>query len=109
MTSVRSRVVIVLEDGSGVAIDWVTGRSYSSARRRLNEQSGQRKGRKGAAAPIRALPSVIVVTEKVMREADGPVGRAALTAHFGWKGDRPGVRLESRLGEPVRSPKIISL
>ena len=58
--------------------------------------------------PIRALPSVIVVTEKVMREADGPVGRAALTAHFGWKGDRPGVRLESRTGEPVRSPKITS-
>ena len=26
--------LIVLEDGSGVAIDWVTGRSYSSARRR---------------------------------------------------------------------------
>ena len=44
----------------------------------------------------RALPSVIVVTEKVLREADGPVGRAALTAHFGWKGDRPGVRLKSR-------------
>ena len=39
-TSVRSRVGIVLEDGSGVAIDWVTGRSYSSARRRLNVQSG---------------------------------------------------------------------
>ena len=33
--------------------------------------------------PIRALPSMIVDTEKVMREADGPVGRAALTAHFG--------------------------
>ena len=46
--------------------------------------------------PIRALPSVIVVTEKVMREADGPVGSVALTAHFGWKGDHPGVRLESR-------------
>ena len=46
-------------------------------------QSGQRKGRKGAAAPY---PSVgVVVTEKVMREADGPVGRAALTAHFGAK------------------------
>ena len=58
--------------------------------------------------PIRALPSVVVVTEKVMREADGPVGRAALTAHFGWKGDRPGVRLESRTGEPVRSPKSTS-
>ena len=50
-TSVRSRVGIVLEDGSGVAIEWVTGRSYSSARRRLNVQSGQRKGGKCAAAP----------------------------------------------------------
>ena len=57
---------------------------------------------------IRALPSVIVVTEKVMREADGAVGRAALTAHFGWKGDRPGVHLESLTGELVRSPKITS-
>ena len=56
-TSVRSRVGIVLEDGSGVAIDWVTGRSYSSARRRLNVQSGQRKGGKCAAAPY---PSVAV-------------------------------------------------
>ena len=36
---------------AGVAIDWVTGRSYSSARRRIDVQSGQRKGRKGAAAP----------------------------------------------------------
>ena len=58
--------------------------------------------------PIRALPSVIVDTEKVLRKADGAGGRAALTAHFGWKGDRPGVRLESRSGEPVRSPKNIS-
>ena len=59
-------------------------------------------------SPIRALPSVIVDTEKVLREADGSVGRAALTAHFGWTGDRSGVHLESRSGEPVRSPKIIS-
>ena len=66
-----------------VAIDWVTGWSYSSARRRLNVQSGQRKGRKELRLPIRALPSVIVVTEKVMREADGPVEMSALTAHFG--------------------------
>ena len=58
--------------------------------------------------PIRALPFVIVVTEKVMREADGPVEMSALTAHFGWNGDRPGVRLESRTGELVRSPKNIS-
>ena len=50
-TSVRSRVGIVFEDGSGVAIDWVTGRSYSSARRRRDVQSGQRKGGKYAAAP----------------------------------------------------------
>ena len=48
---------IVLEDGSRVAIDWVTGRSYSSARRRLNVQSVQRKGGKCAAAPY---PSVAV-------------------------------------------------
>ena len=51
------RVGIVVEDGSGVAIDWVTAESYSSARRRLNVQSGQRKGRKGAAAPY---PSVAI-------------------------------------------------
>ena len=56
-TSVRSRVGIVLEDGSEVAIDWVTGWSCSSARRRLDVQSGQRKGRKGAAA---RYPSVAV-------------------------------------------------
>ena len=43
-TSVRSREGIVLEDGSGVAVDWDTGRSYSSARRRRDVQSGQRKG-----------------------------------------------------------------
>ena len=48
---------IVLEDGSEVAIDWVTGRSYSSAQRRLNVQSGQPKGGKCAAAPY---PSVAV-------------------------------------------------
>ena len=58
--------------------------------------------------PIRALPSVIVDTEKVLREADGPVGRAALTAHFGWKGVRPLVRLGSQPGELVRSPKNTS-
>ena len=100
-TSVRPRVEIVLEDGSGVAVDWVTGRSYSSARRRLNVLSGQRQGRKELRLPIRALPSVIVVTEKVMREADGPVGRAALTA------DRTWVRLETEQ-KVARSPKIAS-
>ena len=36
------------QPGSGVAIDWVTGRSYSSAikaKRRINVQSGLRKAR----------------------------------------------------------------
>ena len=89
-TSVRSRVGIVLEDGSGVAIDWVTGRSYSSARRRLNVQSGQRKGGKCAAALARALPSVIVDTEKVLWEADGSVKLVAVRPHTDGKVFAPG-------------------
>ena len=89
-TSVRSRVGIVLEDGSGVAIDWVTGRSYSSARRRLNVQSGQRKGGKCAAAPARALPSVFVDTEKVLREADGSVKLVVVRPHTDGKVFAPG-------------------
>ena len=39
------------------------------------------------------------------------VGRRNVTPQrvcFGWKGVRPGVRLESRSGEPVRSPKNTS-
>ena len=44
-TSVRSRVGIVLEDDSRVAIDWVTSQSYSSARRRLIVQSDQCMGK----------------------------------------------------------------
>ena len=89
-TSVRSRVGIILKDGSGVAIDWVTGRSYSSARRRLNVQSGQRKGGKCAAAPTRALPSVIVDTEKVLREADGSVKLVVVRPHTDGKVFAPG-------------------
>ena len=54
--------------GSGVAIDWVTGRSYSSARRPLNVQSGLRR----VDGPTVAVRD-IVDTEKVLREADGPV------------------------------------
>ena len=60
--------------------------------------------------PIRALPSVIVDTEKVLRETDGPTKRAVPRPAMcgGWKGVRPGVRLKNRSGEPVRSPKNIS-
>ena len=50
---------------------------------------------------IRALPSVIVVTEKVMWEAHGARWKSGVDCC-------PVVRLESRTGEPVRSPKIIS-
>ena len=57
--------------------------------------------------PIPALPSVIVVTKKVLREADGPVEMSALTLPSGGK-VRSRVRLEGRSGVPVRSPKNIS-
>ena len=58
--------------------------------------------------PIRALPSVIVDTDKVLREADGPVEMRALTLPSGGKVFFPGVRLESRSRELVRSPKNTS-
>ena len=65
---------------------------------------------KSCGSQLERSPSVIVVTEKVMREADGPVGRAALTAYFGWKGDRPGFAPQKPDGdEPVRSPKNTSV
>ena len=53
-SSARPGVGIVIEDGSRVAVDWVTVRWYSSVRRLLNVQSGQREGKTGAAPPIRA-------------------------------------------------------
>ena len=48
--------------------------------------------------PTRALPSVIVDTEKVLREADGPTKRAVPrpAVRGGWKGVRPGVRLKNQ-------------
>ena len=59
--------------------------------------------------PTRALPSVIVDTEKVLREADGPdESDFHEEVCLGWKGDRTWVRLKERTGEPARSPKIIS-
>ena len=46
--------------------------------------------------PFRASPSVIVDTEKVLREADGPMKRAVLRPAMrdGWKGVRSRVRLK---------------
>ena len=60
--------------------------------------------------PIRALPSVIVDTEKVLREADGPMKRVVPRPAIrdGWKGVRPGVRLKNRTVRAGRSPKNTS-
>ena len=57
---------------------------------------------------LRALPSVIVDTEMVLREAVGSVEPVFGKTARGWKGVRPGVRLERRSGEPARSPKNTS-
>ena len=46
--------------------------------------------------PTRALPSVIVDTGKVLREADGPEeSDFHEEVCLGWKGVRPGVRLKT--------------
>ena len=61
--------------------------------------------------PPRALPFVIVDTEKVVREADGPMKRAVPRPAMrdGWKGVRPGVRLKSRTVRAGRNPKNTSV
>ena len=74
----------------------------------MYSQANERAG-KELRPPIRALPSVIVDPEKVLREADGPVvARGQRQCANGWKGGRSRVRLESWTGELVRSPKITS-
>ena len=49
-----------------------------------------------AAGPPRALSSVIVDTEKVLREADGPVEMSALTLPSGGEVFAPGCASENR-------------
>ena len=58
--------------------------------------------------PTRAWPPVIVDTEKVLREVDGPEENYFREVCLGWKGDRAWVRLKERTGELARSPKITS-
>ena len=59
--------------------------------------------------PTRALPSVIVDTEKVLREADGPEeSDSTKKSASRRKGDRSWVRRESLPEQPAGSPKITS-
>ena len=67
----------------GSISDSVTGRSYSSARRRLNVQANVRV-ESVLRPPTRALPSVIVDTEKVWREADGTTEARGPEASNAW-------------------------
>ena len=71
------------QPGSGVAIDWITGGSYSSAtkaKRRLNVQSGLRKGKviSAAATPLESSRPRSWALKRCLREAAGPVVGAEL-------------------------------
>ena len=105
--------MIVLKDGSRVAIDWVTDRSHSSAikaERRLNVQSGLRKGKvkKCCGHLARAQPSMIVGTEMVLAGIGWARWDECVDAPFGWHGGRSRVRLD--VGSVwFMSPKIISV
>ena len=58
--------------------------------------------------PLRALPSVIVDTEKVLREADGSVKLVVVRPHTDGKVFAPGCASKPDGDEPVRSPKSTS-
>ena len=75
------------QPGSGVAVDWVTGWSCSSARRRLNARSGQRKDWWFE----RSCPWSWAL-KRCLREADGPVRRVETSVKRldGWKVVAPG-------------------
>ena len=110
-TSVRSRVVIVFKKKTApgsLSTGSPAGRTPPHGDGSMCSQANARTG-KVLRPPIRALPSVIVDTEKVLREADGSVELVLGKTARGWKGVRTVVRLECRSGEPVRSPKIRSV
>ena len=97
-TSVRSRVGLVLEDGSGsLSTGSPAGRTPPHGDGSMNMLR----------PPIRALPSVIVDTEKVLWE-NGWARRNVTpqkSVRFGWKGVRSGVRLESRTVRAGEEPE----
>ena len=57
---------------------------------------------------VRALPSVIVDTEKVLREADGPVKLVVVRPHTDGKVFAPGCASKAGLVKLARSPKNTS-
>ena len=59
--------------------------------------------------PVRALPSVIVVTEKVLREADGSVKLVVVRPHTDGQLFARGAPQKPDGDEPVRSPKNTSV
>ena len=59
--------------------------------------------------PIRALPSVIVDTEKVLLEADGSVELVVVRPHADGKVFAPGCASKTGRWWPVRSPKHTSV
>ena len=72
----------------------------------MYSQANVRVG-KFAAALIRALPPVIVDTEKVLREAGGSVELVVVRPHADGKVIAPGCALKTEQ-KLARSPKIIS-
>ena len=72
----------------------------------MYSQANARAG-KWLRSPIRVLPSVIVDTEKVLREADGPMKRAVPRPAMrdGWKDVLSWVRLKSRTVRAGEEPK----
>ena len=90
------------QPGSGVAIDWVTSRSYSSARRRLNAQSGLREDYSAE----RSCPWSWAL-QRCLREADGSVSRVETSVKRVERWSPRGAP-RNRAIEPMRSPKTIS-
>ena len=98
---------IVLEDGSGsLSTGSPAGRTPPHGDGSMYSQANVRAG-KWLRPPPRALPSVIVDIEKVLREADGPMKRAVPRPAMrdGWKGVRTRVRLKSRTVRAGEEPE----
>ena len=98
-TSVRSRVEIVFKKKTApgsLSTASPAGRTPPHGDGSIHSQANVRAGKCAAHLPIRALPSVIVDTEKVLREADGPMKRAV---------PRPAMRIWVERCSPRGAPR----